>query len=127
MKNQILEEENIQEEVTASGSTGFSPGQASLYYQTRSGWTYEQWIKGAYVVGTESQYILSWQSGSGPSNDLAHLNPLKRGWARFGAHNKTKQRTWLILAAQHLSLMALFRQSDVMANFSILTERLEPI
>jgi len=37
MKNQILEEENIQEQVTASGSTGFSPGQASLYYQTRSG------------------------------------------------------------------------------------------
>jgi hypothetical protein len=98
MKNQILEEENIQEEVIASASTGFSPGQASLYYQTGSGRTYEHWIKGAYAVGTESQYILSWQSGYGPSTDVAHLNPLKRGCARFGTHNKTKQRTWLMLA-----------------------------
>lgn len=63
MKNQILEEENIEESVIASDSTGFSPGQASLYYQTRSGRTYEHWIKGAYAVRTESQYILSWQSG----------------------------------------------------------------
>lgn len=112
MKNQILEEENIQEEVIASDSTGFSPGQASLYYQTRSGRTYEHWIKGAYAVGTESQYILSWRSGYGPSNDVAHLKPLKRDCARFGTHNKTKQRTWLMLAdagfdAQNLSPMDL--------------------
>jgi len=98
MKNQILEEENIEESVIASDSTGFSPGQASLYYQTRSGRTYEHWIKGAYAVGTESQYILSWQSGYGPSNDTAHLNALKRGCARFGTHSETKQRTWLMLA-----------------------------
>jgi len=98
MKNQMLEEENIEESVIASDSTGFSPGQASLYYQTRSGRTYEHWIKGAYAVGTESQYILSWQSGHGPSNDTAHLNALKRGSARFGTHSETKQRTWLMLA-----------------------------
>jgi hypothetical protein len=98
MKNQILEEENITESVIASDSTGFSPGQASLYYQTRSGRTYEHWIKGAYAVGTESQYILAWQSGYGPSNDTAHLNALKRGCARFGTHSETKQRTWLMLA-----------------------------
>lgn len=98
MKNRILEEENIQESVIASDSTGFSPGQASLYYQTRSGRTYERWIKGAYAVGTESQYILAWQSGYGPSNDVPHLNALKRGCARFGVHSETKQRTWLMLA-----------------------------
>jgi hypothetical protein len=98
MKNQILEEENIKESVIASDSTGFSPGQASLYYQTRSGRTYEHWIKGAYAVGTESQYILAWQSGYGPSNDTVHLSALKRGCARFGTHSKTKQRTWLMLA-----------------------------
>jgi hypothetical protein len=63
MKNQILDEENIQESTIASDRTGFSSGQASLYYQTRSGRTYEHWIKGAYAVGTESQYSLSWQSG----------------------------------------------------------------
>jgi hypothetical protein len=110
MKNQILEEENIQESVIASDSTGFSPGQASLYYQTRSGRKYERWIKGAYAVGTQSQYILAWQSGYGPSNDVPHLNALKRGCARFGTHSETKQRTWLMLAdagfdAKHLSLL----------------------
>jgi len=98
MKNQMLEEENIQESVVASDSTGFSPGQASSYYQTRSGRTYEHWIKGAYAVGTESQYILSWQSGHGPSNDASLLNPLKRRCARFCTHSRTKQRTWLMLA-----------------------------
>lgn len=98
MKNQLLEEEHIQEENIASDSTGFSPGQASLYYQTRSGRTYGSWLKGAYAVGTASQYILSWQSGFGPSNDVAHLNALKRGCARFGTHSETNQRTWLLLA-----------------------------
>ena len=77
MRNQILEE------VTASDRTGYSPGQASLSYPTRSGRTYEHWIKGAYAVGTESQYILSWQSGYEPSHDVAHLKPLKRGCARL--------------------------------------------
>lgn len=98
MKNQTLEEENIEENVIASDSTGFSPGQASLYYQTRSGRTDEYWLKGAYAVGTESQYILAWQSGYGPSNDTAHLNAVKGSCARFGAHGKSKQRTWLMLA-----------------------------
>jgi hypothetical protein len=108
MKNQMLVEEGVQESVIASDSTGFSLGQASWYYQTRSGRTYHHWVKGAYAVGTQSQYILSWQSGYGPSNDVAHLSALKRGCARFGTHRKTKQRTWLMLAdagfdAQHLS------------------------
>jgi len=98
MKNQMLKAENIQESVIASDSTGFSPGQASVYYQTRSGRTCEHWIKGAYAVGTESQYILSWPSGYGPSNDASHWNALKRGCARFGTHSETKQRTWLMLA-----------------------------
>ena len=97
MKNQILEEEQIQEEVIASDSTGFSPGQASLYYQTRSGRTYEHWFKGAYAVGVDSQYILAWQAGLGPGSDAVHLNALKRGSARFGTHEKNK-RTWLMLA-----------------------------
>ena len=97
MKNQILEEEKIEEEVIACDSTGFSPGQASLYYQTRSGRTYEYWLKGAYAVGTSSQYILAWQSGFGPSNDVAHLKPLKRSCARYGTH-VNRQRTWMMLA-----------------------------
>lgn len=108
MKNLLLEEENIQENVIACDSTGFCPGQASLSYQTRSGRKYERWVKGVYAVGTQSQYILAWQSGHGPSNDVPHLNALKRGCARFGTHRETKQRTWRMLAdagfdAKHLS------------------------
>src|SRR3972149_4945970 len=42
MKNQLLEEAGVDEEGARKGSavsdsTGFSPGQASLYYQTRTG------------------------------------------------------------------------------------------
>ena len=44
------QEEDIEESVISSDSTGFSPGQASLCYQTRSGRTYEHWIKGACKV-----------------------------------------------------------------------------
>jgi hypothetical protein len=69
-----------------------------LYYQTRSGRTYQHWLKGAYAVGTESQYILAWQAGYGSSNDTAHLNALKRGCARFGTRSHTKRRAWLLLA-----------------------------
>ena len=29
---------------------------------------------------------------------MAHLNPLKRGCARFCTHNETKQQTWVVLA-----------------------------
>ena len=97
MKNPILEEEQIQEDLFASDSTGFLPGQASLYYQTRSGRTYEHWFKVAYVVGGDSQYILAWQAGLGPSNDAVHLYALKRGSAHFGSHKKNR-RTWLMLA-----------------------------
>ncbi len=97
MQNRLLAAENIEEEVIASDSTGFSPGQASLYSQARSGRTYEHWLKGAYAVGTSSQYLLAWQSGFGSSNDVAYLKPLKWGCARDGTHAH-KRRTWLMLA-----------------------------
>lgn len=97
MKNQLLEAENIQEDVIASDSTGFSPGQASLYYQTRTGRTYQHWLKGVYAIGTTSQYILAWQSGIGPSGDMAHLRALQKGSARYGTRDKNK-RSWLMLA-----------------------------
>src|SRR4030067_661386 len=59
MKNQLLDENGVEEGRVASDSTGFSPGQASLYYQTRTGRLYRQWVKGAYAVGAESQCILA--------------------------------------------------------------------
>jgi hypothetical protein len=97
MKNQLLDENNVEEETVASDSTGFSPGQASLYYQTRSGRVYRQWVKGAYAVGTETQFILAWQAGRGPSNDSAHLSALRRGSGRYGKH-EGRRRAWAMLA-----------------------------
>ena len=57
MKNQLLDENGVDEEGIASDSTGFSPGQASLYYQTRMGRPYQRWAKGVYAVGTALQFI----------------------------------------------------------------------
>jgi len=54
MKNQLLDESDVDEEGVASDSTGFSPGQASLYYQTCTGRIYQRWAKGVYAVGTVS-------------------------------------------------------------------------
>lgn len=98
MKNRLLAEAGVQESVIAADSTGFSPGQASLYYQTRCGRLYRHWLKGVYAVGTASQYILAWQAGYGPSNDAAHLRALKRGCTPFGLRSPTQRRQWLLLA-----------------------------
>lgn len=97
MKERLLEESGVEEEVIALDSTGFRPGQASLYYQTRSGRLYRQWIKGAYAVGTKSQFILAWRTGRGPGNDGAYLKGLRRDCRRFGKYVGGK-RAWVILA-----------------------------
>lgn len=97
MKNQLLNEQGVEEATIASDSTGFSPGQASLYYQTRTRRWYRHWVKGAYAVGTESQFILAWQAGRGPSNDAAHLKALRRGSSRYGQH-VGRRRAWTMLA-----------------------------
>ena len=59
MKGTLLSELGVEEEVIASDSTGFSPCQASAYYQTRSGRSFREFIKGAYAVGTQTQFILA--------------------------------------------------------------------
>ena len=65
MKDKLLDEIEIEEEAVASDSTGFSPGQASLYYQTRRGKLYRRWFKGVYAVGILTRYILAWRRCSG--------------------------------------------------------------
>lgn len=97
MKNRLLDGIGVEEENIASDSTGFSPGQASLYYQTRRGQMYRHWVKGAYAVGTVSQFILAWQAGQGPSNDAAHLPALRRGSSRYGKR-VGRRRAWTMLA-----------------------------
>ncbi len=97
MKNQLLEEIGVDEEGIACDSTGFSPGQASLYYQTRRGRLYRHWAKGVYAVGIASQFILSWRSGWGPGSDVAYLSGLRRDARRYG-HYQGKRKGWVLLA-----------------------------
>lgn len=97
MKNQLLEENGVDEEGVAADSTGFSPGQASLYYQTRSGRFYQRWAKGVYAVGTASQFILAWRSGWGPGSDVAYLSGLRRDARRYG-HQQSRRKAWVMMA-----------------------------
>lgn len=97
MKNQLLDENGVEEEGIASDSTGFSPGQASLYYQTRTGRIYQRWAKGVYAVGTASQFILAWRSGWGPGSDVAYLPGLRRDVRRYGRY-QGKRKAWVMMA-----------------------------
>jgi hypothetical protein len=98
MKNQLLGDEGAGgEEAIASDSTGFSPGQASLYYQTRTGRLYQRWAKGVYAVGTATQFILAWRSGWGPGSDVAYLPGLRRDVCRYG-HYQGKHKAWVMMA-----------------------------
>lgn len=98
MKTRLLEEVEIEgEEAIAVDSTGFTPGQASLYYQTRRGKLYEAWVKGAYAVGVASQFILAWRSGRGPGSDAPYLNGLRRDARRYGKYIG-RRKAWAMLA-----------------------------
>ncbi|BAJ62353.1 putative transposase for insertion sequence element [Anaerolinea thermophila UNI-1] len=94
MNETLLEEiGRPEEEGVAADSTGFSPGPASSYYQSRSGKAYRHWAKGVYAVGIVSQFILAMQSGWGPGSDAPYLGYLRRKARRFA-----KRRAWVLLA-----------------------------
>lgn len=98
MQQQLLTEVEIDEEESiALDGTGFTPSQASWYYQTRSGRQYRRWLKGVYAIGTKSQFILATRVEWGPSNDVNALTPLRRRASRYGCHQRGR-RTWLLLA-----------------------------
>ena len=86
MKALLLSELGIEgsEDAIALDTTGFSPTQASAYYQTRSGRNFRYWIKGGYSVGTRSQLIVAWRTGRGPSNDASYLVGLRKDACRYG-------------------------------------------
>ena len=88
MKQLLLSELGIEgsETIIALDTTGFSPTGASAYYQTRSGRTFRYWIKGGYSVGTQSQLIVAWRTGRGPSNDAPYLVGLRRVACKYGLY-----------------------------------------
>lgn len=97
MKDDLLTQLEVKEAVIAGDSTSFRLSQASAYYQTRTGRTYSEWIKGAYAVGIGSHLIVAWRSGLGSHPDFGFLQPLKRQSARYG-QRRDGRRDWLFLA-----------------------------
>ena len=94
MNETLLNESGVPEEDgIAADSTGFSPGPASSYYQSRSGKSYHYWAKGVYAVGIVSQFILAMQSGWGPGSDAPYLSYLRRKARRFA-----KRSGWALMA-----------------------------
>lgn len=96
LKDDLLRQMGIEEELLAGDTTSFRLSEASAYYQTRRGQTYREWIKGAYSVGIRSHLIVAWCSGPGSQPDFAFLKPLKRQTAPYGC-KRHGRRNWLFL------------------------------
>jgi DDE family transposase len=96
LQTQLLAPLQVEEEAIAVDSTGFTPDQASAYFQARSGRQIREYVKGAYAVGTQSQMILGWRAGSAHTHDVTLLPSLRRQAARYG-HRQKGRCAWLLL------------------------------
>jgi hypothetical protein len=96
LQRHLLDPLEVQEEIIAADSTGFTPTQASAYFQARSGRTIREYVKGAYAVGTSSPLIVGWRSGSAHTQDVTLLPSLRRQAARYGRRHKG-QRAWVLV------------------------------
>lgn len=69
----------------AGDSTGYRTTNASAYFQTRAGRQHRDWFKGAYAVGTHSQFIVAaCQSHGGSASDVRFFKLLHRRAAAYG-------------------------------------------
>lgn len=59
-------------------STGFRTDQASAYYSFRNGRPKKDWVKGAFVIGTDSQMILGTCASYGRYQDSVLLKRLRK-------------------------------------------------
>ena len=91
LRQTFLDQAGVQESIIAVDTSGFRPTQASPHFEDRRGRPYRQFIKPAYAVGTDSQYILAWRHGLGPGSDLPFLTGLRRDASSYGARSVTGQ------------------------------------
>lgn len=77
MQRLLLQQANLEEAVVGIDSTGFRTDQASAYYSFRNGRLKKDWVKGAYAVGTDSQFILSTCASYGRYQDSVLLNRMR--------------------------------------------------
>jgi hypothetical protein len=78
MNAQLLEAFQPMGETVAVDATGYSFSQASLHFITASGRrSFGHFMKGYYVVDTQTQLILAWTATRAPSSDMAYLDGLR--------------------------------------------------
>jgi hypothetical protein len=97
LKNRLLDQLSVDEKAIATDSTGFTPSQASAYFQARSGRTIREYVRGAYAVGTASQLIVGWRAGSVHTRAIAILSGLRQQAQRYG-HRAKGRRAWVLIA-----------------------------
>ena len=96
LKERLLEQFDLNEEIVAVDSTGFALSQASTYFQSRTGRTLSEFIKSGYAVGTQSQFVLGWRMGDKHTCDVKLLPSLRRQANRYGKHEHGRP-VWLLL------------------------------
>lgn len=74
----VLQKADLKELILGIDSTGFRTDQASAYYSFRNGRPKKDWVKGAYAVGTASQFILGTCASYGRYQDSVLLTNLRR-------------------------------------------------
>lgn len=89
----LLQNASLEDAMIAIDSTGFRTDQARAYYSFRNGRPKKDWGKGAYVVGTKSQFILGTRASYGRYQDSVLLNSLRRQAMTYTIKNR------LVLAA----------------------------
>lgn len=93
----LLEEHQKPEKWFIADTTNYRLSHASLYYITRTGRQYNDWVKGGYIMGLDSKLIVGWRVGRGATGDQRYLAPLKRQAARYG-QRVSNYRDWVVLA-----------------------------
>jgi len=74
----LLSQYKLRETAIGIDSTGFRTDQASAYYSFRNGRPQKDWVKGAFVVGTDRQMILGTRMSYGRYQDSVLLNSLRK-------------------------------------------------
>jgi len=97
LKDDLLRQIGVEEEVIAGDSTSFRLSEASAYYQTRRRQQFRDWVKGVYAIGVNSRLVLAWMSAAGSQPDFGFLRPLKRQAAAYDC-KRDGRRNWLFLA-----------------------------
>jgi len=88
MQRLLLRQAALKEVSVGIDSTGFRTDQASAYYSFRNGRPKRDWVKGAYAVGTSSQFILGTCASYGRYQDSVLLTRLRRQVVPYTNRNR---------------------------------------